>query len=191
MNQNIRTKVYFLVAVTLALMLMLGINGFMGMHNTSDTLNKVVITNHILRTHMEADQDHDALRADILAALLAQTPEDWADVDKNLSDHTRNFHDMIEENGKLAADRNIRSALDEVTDSLNKYIASAQTIASTAKTDRHRAEAMMPDFMRAFKDLEGRMEHVSEVIESGAASAEQDAHTTVEHAQLTGILLSL
>ena len=191
MSQKICTRLYFLVGITLTLMLILAINGFIGMNNTSRTLNKVVVTNHILRTHMGADQDHDALRADVLAALLAQTPEDWIDVDKNLNDHIKDFHDMLAENGKLVADKNIRSALDEVIESLNRYIASAQSIAATARTDRHKAEAMLPDFMRAFKNLEERMEHVSEVIESDVGAAEQDAHTAVEHAQLTGILLSI
>lgn len=76
MQLTIRARLLVLVALMLTLMLVVGGSGWNGMSGADEQLGSVVTTGRILRNHMEGDMMHDALRADVLAALLADTDAD-------------------------------------------------------------------------------------------------------------------
>ena len=81
---------------------------------------------------------HDALRADVLSALLAQTPDEWKSVNDSLREHADHFREMIEENDATVTDPELRAPLRDVGPVLENYIRSAEAVIST------RADAMPP-----------------------------------------------
>jgi methyl-accepting chemotaxis protein len=170
----------------LGLMLVLGVSSRHGMSIAGGPVQEVISTSHILRNHLEADMMHDALRADVLAALLAQTDTERADVASSLREHVDHFRDMIRTNESIATG-DTAVALGEVGAALDAYIASAEQIVAVAATDTAAARSRLPEFGAAFKRLEENMAAVSDRIAAGAQTAEQDAGASVANMQATSI----
>ena len=185
MKITIRARLFLLVALMLVLPGVLGTNAHLALGTAGTNLAKVTRTSRALRNHMEGDMMHDALRADVLAALLAATPADWEAVHQDLLEHSRHFREMIEENNQLAPDET-KVALRSVDSVLDKYIRNAEALVAAAKTDKAAAKALLPDFLASFQDLEGRLAHVSDGIESSAAAAQRVAQTSIDRAQVVG-----
>jgi methyl-accepting chemotaxis protein len=128
----------------------------------------------VLRNHMEADMMHDALRADVLSSQLAGDASSGiaiADVRKDLAEHTGIFRKAIADNDALATDPASRSALADIKAPLEVYISSANQMVDMAGSDRARAIAAMPGFMKQFTTLEGAMSDASDKIEAVSAAA--------------------
>ncbi len=188
MRLTIRARLVALVATMLALMLVLGGTGWRGMSAAGSGLQNVVVTGTVLRNHLEGDMMHDALRADVLASLLAQTDDEKREAKTQLQEHSQHFREMIAANNELATG-DAREALSAVGPALNTYISSAEKIVETAATDKQAASAMLPSFLAAFSELEGQLSTVSDGIEKNAADAEQDANATISGAHVAGGIL--
>jgi methyl-accepting chemotaxis protein len=132
-----------------------------------------------LRNQMEADMMHDALRADVLAALHAvaiKNPAAGGEVRTDLAEHAKHFREQFAANQQLQLPSKATAAIAEVAAPLENYIKSAEAIVATAFTDAAAAEAQMPEFLKSFGSLEDKMSGVSDAIESvqqeaGAANA--------------------
>jgi methyl-accepting chemotaxis protein len=132
----------------------------------------------VMRNHMQSDMMHDALRSDVLAAMLAaQTGETDAmeGIRSDLVEHSAIFREAVEQNNGLATDPGTISALHEVSEPLQQYIASAERIVALAASDPAAAHAALPAFKASFVELEGRMEAISEQIESTLAATKSRA----------------
>src|SRR5262245_51792467 len=156
MQLTIRARLILLVALMLTLMLVLGLSGWQGLSVASRGLSSVVVTGQALRNHMEGDMMHDALRADVLAALLAETPGDAAQVASDTREHAQHFRDMIAANERIAQ-ADTKAALAEVREALDHYIGDAETLVSTAQTDKAGAKKLLPQFLATFSALEDRL----------------------------------
>ena len=188
MRLTIRARLLLLVALMLTLMAVLGISGERALSGSGDGLNKVVRTSSALRNHLEGDMMHDALRADVLAALLAETPADWQSVTSSLAEHSQHFREMIAANDEIAPD-DMKDELAGVGPSLDKYIRSAEAIVAAAQTDKANAKALLPGFTATFEELEGRLSSLSDGIQSSASAAESEAQGTISGAKTLGIVI--
>jgi methyl-accepting chemotaxis protein len=189
MRFDMRFKLYFLVGLTLLGTVILGTTGHIGLTAAGDGLNSVLRADQILRNHMEGDMMHDALRADVLAALLAQSSEEHSSVDRGLREHTNHFREVLAANDQLATDPSLKASLSEVRATVEKYINSASAVVSTSGADRKKAEAMLPGFLETFEDLEGRLANISNQIQKAASVAEVNAQGSVSQAKTVDISL--
>jgi methyl-accepting chemotaxis protein len=176
-----QTSINTLVArAGIFLLIIMAVAGGSGLYTSMELSARLRSTNlasEILRNHMEADMMHDALRADVLAALAAADPAlgiSIEDVKADVKEHAENFNKMIAANSKLATVPAIVKQLDNVAPALKIYIAAAESIVDKAALDRTAAEAALPDFMADFSALEGEMSDASDVI-SGVAEQEAES----------------
>jgi len=175
---SIKTK---LISLTLLGLLIAGIIGgycYGSIQQLSGAMNKIVISSTILRNHMYADMMHDALNSDVNAALLASENIggiNVASIEVELKEHSGLFTEALNKNDKLITDKNTRAALDKVLPELKTYIASAERIVQTVKTDRDTAVKMMDDFHKAFTSLEVAMEDLTVLIEENVALTQKTA----------------
>jgi methyl-accepting chemotaxis protein len=135
----------------------------------------------ILRNHMEADMMHDALRADVLSALLASLGTagmNSADVKADTAEHVASFRKVIAENTQLATDPRIRDALGKLADPLETYIAAADEIVGAATQNPAAATSRLPDFLKQFSILESAMAEASATIENAADATARKAQET-------------
>jgi len=185
---TIRARLIGFVALIALMLLLLGLNGERGMSQADKGLHSVLTTSHTLRNHLEADMMHDALRADVLAALLAETPAEWQVVAADFQEHADHFRKMLEANDKLASD-DLRAALHDVKAPLESYIHTAELMIATAQHDKAMARSKLPEFILAFKKLESSLAGVSDRIEQSAQGAEDGAIATILRSKSAGIVV--
>jgi methyl-accepting chemotaxis protein len=140
--------------------------------------DEVVLITAALHNHEEADMMHDALRADVLAALLgakSKNADAVADAAKDLVEHEKNFRESMAANKKLPFNATIKDALDGVEPLVDTYIKSAAHLVELAGKDLDGAEAAMPGFLKTFSDLEEKLGAISDKIEAEATHVNADA----------------
>ncbi|MGO7586920.1 methyl-accepting chemotaxis protein [Rhizobium ruizarguesonis] len=146
----------------------------------------------ILRNHMQADMMHDAMRADVLASMLASNPAAGIAADAvkaDLAEHDASFREMIDANKALATDDKTKTILASVERPLLAYIASATDIVDLAGKDPTAALKALPDFMAQFSTLETAMEQTGDQIT--AASDDISKHSAEIKASVDIVLKAL
>ncbi|WP_275786561.1 methyl-accepting chemotaxis protein [Pararhizobium gei] len=131
----------------------------------------VARSGEVLRNHMQADMMHDALRADVLASLLAANPAAGITLDTvkaDLAEHENSFRTMIADNKKLATDKSTLDILAKVEAPLLTYIESATKMVGLAENNQSAAMTGLPDFMTQFSALETAMEEAGDQISSAS-----------------------
>ncbi|MET0334726.1 MAG: methyl-accepting chemotaxis protein [Rhizobacter sp.] len=178
---DIRRKLLALSVLGLAFVLAVGLAGIVATTRLATSTERISIVGSALRYQLQADMAHDALRADVLAALLAGEKKD-ADAQKavkaDLDEHATQFRDSLKTLETLALEADTQAAVDKVRPALIAYVDSATTVVNLAFSDRAAAEARMGDFMKSFKSLEDEMESVSDKIEAQAKRTQAEADST-------------
>ena len=161
----------------------------------SSGLDRAMTSARVLRTHMGADMMHDALRADVYAALLSHDPDmgfSIEDVEKDFAEHRAEFEKQISDNENADVSEETRLLFSKVRIPLKEYIRGAGEIIKLAGTDREAAKDKMVRFGELFKELEEAMEKVSEsVSEADQADANAAKNNAVLARYLMGILTVL
>ncbi|MNF57268.1 Methyl-accepting chemotaxis protein McpS [compost metagenome] len=182
---KIRQKMVASGAISVLAAALLGGIGYWGQTELADALAENQLSVSALRNHLEGDMMHDALRADVLAALVVQ-PGDAAGAEQvrtDLREHSEWFRRTLGENARLPLTPEIRSAIAESQPALESYIGEAERIVSLALRDPQAAR---------FGDLEEKNEALSGRIEAHAAKTRADGETAVRSAAawlVGGILL--
>ena len=180
MTWTIKTKLLSLATASAVLAFALGASGVWGVSRLSGAAESITVNFEGIRDHMDADMMHDALRADVLAAILAtETPGgDTSEVTADLDRHTKQFHSALERMDKLNLSDDVRKVLAETRPLVATYIVNAQNIVKLASHSHAEAAAQFPAFQKAFEVLEGGMERLSELINLGTERSVASAAKT-------------
>ncbi|MDY0874197.1 methyl-accepting chemotaxis protein [Dongia rigui] len=168
------------VAAVIGLAITAGL-GLFGMLLSNAGLDVSITSTSAVLNQKQADMMHDALRGDVLFALVTGpygAPEDQEAIKTDLADHVASFEESIAKLQALPLAPEIRKAVDDVVPPLHAYIAAAKEIVLVALADTVAGREKFPQFMTAFTDLEGRMEALGELIEQFGNSAGTDAQGT-------------
>jgi len=141
--------------------------GMWSAHVLAKNAGDVSLSAEILRNHMQADMMHDALRADVLAAILASDPATGVSMDAvkaDLAEHKANFNEMVTANKALAADPVTQKVLADLDGPLTIYVDSATKMVGLAGGKPADALKALPDFMAQFSKLETAMERAGDQI---------------------------
>ncbi|QQP88849.1 HAMP domain-containing protein [Skermanella sp. TT6] len=158
----------------------IGAAGIVASNRAADDL---IVMSDALASHLLGDMMHDALRADVLTALLSSaygTQENDHDATReSLDEHAGTFRAALRANAERSGlDQEIKAALGEVEPALNRYIASAETIVGLARTSPVEAQVRMRDFIEAFETLEERNGAISDLIGRRKAERALQSATT-------------
>ncbi|MBS1217594.1 MAG: putative methyl-accepting chemotaxis sensory transducer [Proteobacteria bacterium] len=191
---TIKQKLIGYALLSTLLLLAMGYTGHWGVGQLGKALDDNTRNASALRNHMTADMMHDALRGDVLSALVAgetASADEKAAIRSDLAEHTNTFLDNLEQNDALPLDIETKAALGEVRAPLDAYIKSAQTLVSLALQDRNAAQQKLTDFGAAFHTLEVQMEALSERLEKVSAQGQTDAGATVIAADRVMLLVGV
>lgn len=164
----------------------------------TETLNRnsaeVSRSAEILHNHMRADMMHDALRSDVLAAILSTNDMmglSFDAVKADLAEHEATFLEAIKENEALSEGTDAKAVIDSVEKPLHSYLEIAKKVVGLVSADPGAATKMIPDFMRQFSTLETAMEKAGEQIDalSEATVAESQETKAVIDLLLKGLLV--
>jgi methyl-accepting chemotaxis protein len=182
----IRQRMLALTLSGLGFVVLIGLVAYLAIERMDASTAALTRTNTALRSHMEADMMHDALRGDVLRAMLAagkSEAKEQADIRKDFDEHVADFKKQIDELQKMALSPEITSALGRAQTGLNAYIASAGEIVALSFKDAAGAEARLPAFGQAFSALEDEMAKLSDLIEAESKATQEQAQATARNAR--------
>jgi len=122
----------------------------------------------LLQNHMEADMMHDAVRADVLAALVGGDDAARRETLADLKDHLDTLSKAIDEDAAFQGVDSIVAATSKLKAPVIAYAAAAQKIVDAAGADPAAARNQLPTFLQQFRALEESMAAASEAIENHA-----------------------
>src|SRR3990172_8825035 len=193
LNVTVGKKLVGLGLLGAGLVLGVAYSGYWGLMKSSTALDVIVLHMSSIRQHIEADMMHDALKADVFAALAAAEHNNLGEKKKvleDLSEHTTMFRDRLARIG--GGDPDVHHALASVRPVLNRYIVEAEKIATLAFQNRPLAVAQLPEFLRLFEALEVDMSRLSDLIESTARQSQSQGRAAVQFSKrlMVGIALT-
>jgi len=140
--------------------------GLIELVRLSGLIDENQVAAEALGNHQEADMMHDALRGDVLAALLAKrlgTPA--TEVESALQEHAAEIRKRVAANKDLPLDSRIRHQLNLVQAPLNEYVEAAISLTALGLKDPEAGAAQLPAFMEKFEALEESLGNVRIEIE--------------------------
>lgn len=180
MQWTISKKLYVLGGAGLFMALAIGGTGYWAITQLNAGIAEVVTTSAALRNHLEADMMHDALRADVFAALLAQDDNETErqEIKTSLAEHAEWFRTVLAKNEQLPLAEDVKKMLMNTRPALETYLKSAETIISLAFQDTAAAKARLNAFLKDFTTLEGAMEKLSSLIEESVKQSQMKEEQT-------------
>ncbi|MDY0745735.1 methyl-accepting chemotaxis protein [Paucibacter sp. R3-3] len=186
--KTIKQRMLALSLLSLAFVLAVGAVGYFAINRLAATNEALNLSGSALKAQMAADQIHDALRGDVLSALLAATQErkdERAAIQQELDAHVKEFRAQIGELKAMPLGETIKTSIANAEEPLNGYIASASEVVRLAFSDPAAAQARMASFNNAFKTLETQMAAMSDLIESQAKEVQSQGAKTESRARTT------
>ena len=177
-------KLFLLCGIGFAMVIATGAAALIGSRHINDGVEEMATRSAGLRRAMTCDMMHDALRADVLSALRAGPDvEARKAVLADLDEHVQTFRTDLDENAATDMGQAVSEATAAVKPKVDAYIASAKAIVELAAKDAAAAEVKLPDFMKAFSDLETGMEQYGDAIQGAVTDAEESQNKAFHHFQ--------
>ncbi|MEY8876284.1 MAG: methyl-accepting chemotaxis protein [Leptothrix sp. (in: b-proteobacteria)] len=152
--------------------------GLLATQRQAQALDRVLVAVESVHQGMDGDMMHDAIRADVLASLLAASRHDTAaaDVaDRELSTHSQRFEAALAKVAEHPLDADTQSRLQETLPAVRAYVEAARAVQSAARQDPAQAGGpALVAFMARFEDLETRMASLIDANEHQAQTATED-----------------
>ncbi|KQS72107.1 hypothetical protein ASG41_18745 [Modestobacter sp. Leaf380] len=145
-----------------------------------------------VRLTMQADMMHDAIRGDVLSALVARTSGDLTAAAAALEEHSATLRSDLAAAAGSGLGAEVTRAADAVGPDVEAYVAAADDLVRTAAQDPDAALAAYPDFGRVFSRLEQSLPTVATAIDAQeeAVRAETQAAQSTAQAVLVGTALA-
>ena len=127
---TIQRKLFALSLIGLGFVIAVGATGFFAASRLARAAEHIANGGSALKSQLQADQAHDALRSDVLAALLAGDKKDAAEqkaVQADLEEHAKLFRESIKKLDDMPLDEGTRQAVGKVKPALIAYVDSATT----------------------------------------------------------------
>jgi methyl-accepting chemotaxis protein len=142
---------------------------------TGERTDVLLATTAATGSALEADMMHDAVRGDVLSALLAGGGPDHRAAAADLGDHAGTFREVLAAVAAAGLDPAVAAAVAEVTPQVEAYLASADRIVTLAATDPAGARAAYPQFVAAFGTLEEALPAVDDAVAQEAVAAADES----------------
>jgi len=191
-TMTIKLRLVLLIATGLLTALIMSLAGYLGNTRMADAVQDNDVSMTVLRNHMEADMMHDALRADVLSAMLVglgKSTSTPAEVNSSIKEHAEHFREVLADNLKLPLDASIKASLEKIKPSLDTYISAGERIVARALENPEAARGELQTFNAAFSQLEEQMAALSELIENNTQLTSTGTRQTISNANWTLIIV--
>ena len=194
MYLSIKKRLLLSNCAALAFVAAVGLIGFYGSRTLNTAMKAISLNGSTMKDQLQADQAHDALRGDVMAALLASANGDEQqrrDANKDVEEHIATFRKLLATMESETTDPALRQAMAQVRPDADAYLASAHKMVQLAGTDKVAAQAAFGPFMVVFRKLEVSMAALSELIEANSDRAAQAGDKVAASAQyqIIGVLI--
>ena len=200
MNISIRKRLMLSNVATLLFVAACGLIGYQAVRSLGATMDGVRDNGTAIKNQLQADQAHDAIRADVLDALLSATNGDSEQAKQAAKDLAEDTALLRARLASMAAKSSagLKQDMAKVGPDADAYLASAANMVKTAAADKDAARAAFPAFMQSFRKLEEsmgalseRIEHESTVAASKGDQAGSDAVMQIACVSLLSMFVAL
>jgi methyl-accepting chemotaxis protein len=143
------------------------------LQGTGERTDELLVTTDATGDALFADMMHDALRADVLQALLNGQGPLYDGAVASVGEHATAFRDTLARIGAADLGADVAAAVDGVAPAVEAYLESAQSIITLAGHDLVAAQAAYPRFLQDFEALEEQLPAVEEAVGHEAETAAQ------------------
>jgi methyl-accepting chemotaxis protein len=182
MKLTIKTRLRLSNLATLLFVGVVGLIGYLAVNALDQSMDAIANNGAAIKDQLQADQMHDALRADVLAALLAG-PGQHEDIVKGTTEHVQQFKELLRRMRTHGADGAVKAAMEKVRPDAEVYLSRAAELVSLAGKDQAAAQATLPAFMVQFRTLEKSMGELSELIEENSTATRDGGDAVVVQAK--------
>lgn len=163
--------------------------GIFAAQRVDGALGEVNAATNLLRNHMEADMDHDAIRSGVMALLAARTlpaldaRQEAQDTRATMAE----FRTLIDQTKAFEGAPAVHAAAVAVNGDVDTYLKTAEAIVRELQTGREVSAEEVQQFRRTFETLEKGMAAISDRVEE---HVEETRHVA-EIAGLASMMVSL
>ena len=170
-----------------------GTGAIWGFDQAAQSTQQLTRSTRAQRLQMDGDMMHDAIRTDVLTALLAARGADTAALlraDTALTQHLGRFDRSLDSARTLITPKSA-ATLDAARNSLTTYRNSARTVVAVAMKDSAEAQRSLAAFLESFESLEVALETLGDNIATEAAGTEAENAALMKRLSLAGGLIAL
>jgi methyl-accepting chemotaxis protein len=193
MNLTIRHRLFLSNLAAVFLAAVVASIGYGAMLSLETAMNAITVNGSALKQQLQADMAHDALRADVLAALIAgpDNAGKQAEVRRDHAQHAATLAGLIDTLAKEDTDAALQSAIPAVRADVDAYLKSVARMIDLAFADPAAARQAQADFMGHFRKLETSMGELSDTIGASAEATRVGGHELVVRSERLLLLASL
>ncbi|WP_241083708.1 HAMP domain-containing methyl-accepting chemotaxis protein [Pseudomonas viridiflava] len=190
---SIKLRLFLLIGTGVLAVLIISLVSYLGNNRMEAAMADNEVSMTALSNHLQADMMHDALRADVLSAMLvglgkSETTRD--EVLASLNEHAAQFRKVLSDNLALPINDTLKAELNKVKPSLDAYISAGERIVGLALDSPDRAQQDLGTFSAAFTQLEGQMSTLSDLIEDNSKASGEITRDAISTANTTlGVVL--
>ena len=196
---SIKNTLAVFAAIVAAIFVVVGLIAYAAVNSFQGTLEKSTANASLLRAAGDAQQMHDAIRADVVTFLLAfeRGETEWMDrTEKAFTDHKKSLATaMTQLDSAKNASPAVRLAIEGSKPATTAYLAESERMLLTAKSNLIGAIAQIPDFEKSFtvtaaqlNKLSGEAERDNAAYSSGSQTVARDTAAMVSVAVLLGLI---
>ncbi len=178
---SIRTRLRLFGGMALVFVSLVGGAGLIAAARLSDTSDRVYVSGSALRYQLEADMMHDALRGDVLSAIVA-TSRGSKDAEQGIrserEQHAKRFEEALHDLDALALPVEVKAAVDAVRPKLRRYLDTSAKSIDAAFNDPAALTSAYQAFEGSFKEVEDEMESLSDKISEFKKATQSEAEAT-------------
>lgn len=193
MNLTIKKRLLLSNMAAVVLAGLVAVIGYGAVNALDVAMDAITDNGTTIKHQIQADQAHDALRADVLAALIsgANGGEGKAEVVRDVAEHAALLRKLIDTVESANQDPALKAALVAVRPDVNAYLGSVSAIVTLAFTDAPAAQKAQPAFMQHFHKLEKSMGDLSETIDAASEAKRKEGDDKVVQSQRRIVVVSL
>jgi methyl-accepting chemotaxis protein len=143
------------------------------LQGTGMRTDEVLATTRTTEKALEADMMHDAVRADVLQAIVNSSGPLYQSSVTDLAAHSATFRDILASAASDHLGADVDAAIASVTPLVEQYLTSAEQIVTLAGRNTAQAQAGYPQFLEVFSALEKKLPTVGDAVGAQAAAAAQ------------------
>ncbi|MBI1766168.1 MAG: methyl-accepting chemotaxis protein, partial [Acidobacteria bacterium] len=162
-----RQKLLGLALLSALTLVVVGLTGYSRLSQMTAAVQKQALNNSVQRDQMNGDMMHDALRADVYAALYAaqSRQSDLPRISQDFNEHVELLQSSLSDVEKTSPDQAVTSHAKAVIPVVQTYVNDSRTLLELAFKNRAAANAKLPAYIELFKSLEGKLEGLGNAIE--------------------------
>jgi methyl-accepting chemotaxis protein len=193
LNLTIQSRLITFSLLALLFTSIAGGTGYWATILQDDATEEILLNSSAIKSQLRADMMHDALRGDVLAALIAgskKDQKDQAEIKKEAQEHKDRFVESMQSLEAAPLGNNIKKEIEKVRPYMDTYLKSVDIILGLAFTDLKTAKTRFPEFNTSFKNLETEMGLLSDLIEENSRQISAKSKAATEYVRDTIMIVT-